>query len=490
MSAAGKVRAFARRPWGSVLVGAAAVAVVVGAGTLAAPTATSTPEVPVVEPVASAELLCPITVATSALVSTVSAGVAPVPGVDSEGTGRLAALSATPDEAPKTIDGPGQVVTDRIEGDSAAPRTARATGSWAAGFGADQVARSGEGATRGLAASPCARPITDGWILGGASTVGRTTQILLVNDDDRAAQVDLLVYGPDGEVVSPAGSGVVVPPFARSVVRLSALAPDQKYTAIHVVARTGRIAVSALQTAAKGFTPLGMSVLPVTQAGRRVVIPDIPKVASARLLLLSPDGPAEATVRLVTRDGSITPVGLDALSLEQNQLRPLSLTAALAGDSAGVVVTADVPVVAAVIVTTGTGSELREGDVTAGTPALTAPGIVTGLGLGTILHVVGIAAPGAATSVRLDVYVGGSSTPAWTRTADVPAGSSMRVRVTVDKDGSLLVITPLGKGPAYVTREVTERGPRGPLLALAPVLPTRATTTVPPVVQRPGSSLR
>jgi len=108
----------------------------------------------------------------------------------------------------------------------------------------------------------------------------------------------------------------------------------------------------------------------VTQAGRRVVIPDIPKVASARLLLLSPTGPAEATVKLVTGDGTITPVGLDALSLDQNQVSPISLTKALAGDAAGVLVTADVPVVAAVVVTTGEGSELREGDVTAGTPAL------------------------------------------------------------------------------------------------------------------------
>jgi hypothetical protein len=489
MSGAARVRAFVRRPWGSVLVGAVAVCGVVGLGTLAVPDRTSTPAVPVIEPVASADLLCPITVATEALVSTVSAGVAPVPGV-AQGGAKLAALTAKADEPPKIVAEPGEVVTDRIEGESAAPRTARAVGSWAAGFGADQVARSGEGATRGLAAAPCARPITDGWILGGASTVGRTAQILLVNDDDRAAQVDLLVYGKAGEVVSPAGSGVVVPALSRSVVRLSALAPNQTITAVHVVARTGRIAVSGLQTAAKGFTPLGMSALPVTQPGRRVVIPDIPKVAGARLLLLSPTGPAEASVKLLTKDGAITPVGLDAVSLDQNRVVPLDLGEALAGEPAGVLVTADVPVVAAVVVTTGEGPELKEGDVTAGTPALGAPGIVTGLGLGTILHVVGISAPAAATSVRLDVYVGGSTTPVWTRTVDVAAGASSRVRVQVDKDGSLLVVTPLGEGPAYITREVTEQGPRGPLLALAPVLPTRATTTVPPVQQRPGSALQ
>ena len=116
-----------------------------------------------------------------------------------------------------------------------------------------------------------------------------------------------------------------------------------------------------------------MSVLPVTQASRRVVIPDIPKVSSARLLLLSPSGPAEIGVKLLTADGAITPVGLDSVSLEENRVEAVSLTEALAGEAAGVVVTSDVPVVAAVVVTTGGSGELREGDVTAGMPASPRP---------------------------------------------------------------------------------------------------------------------
>ena len=66
MSALHDVRAFVRRPWGSVLAGTVAVAVVVGVGVLAAPDPVPVVAEPVVEPVASAELLCPITVATSA----------------------------------------------------------------------------------------------------------------------------------------------------------------------------------------------------------------------------------------------------------------------------------------------------------------------------------------------------------------------------------------------------------------------------------------
>lgn len=489
MSRTDSVMAAVRRPWGTVLAGAAVLILVAGAGALGATDSSSVAVDPVVEPVASAELLCPITVATSALVSTVSAGVAPLPGV-ADGGATLSSLSTSSADKPEVIESAGRIVSDVIEGKPSAPRSARATGSWAAGFGADQIARSGQGATRGLAAAPCARPITDGWILGGSSTVGRVAQVLLVNDDDRAAQVDLLVYGTDGEVVSPAGAGVVVPPLSRSVVRLSALAPDQAVTAVNVVARTGRIAVSALETASDGLIPLGMSALPVSQASRSVVIPDLPRVATATLLLLSPNGPAEAQVKLLTRDGAITPVGLESVILDGDTLVSLPLTDALAGEPAGLLVTADVPVVAAVVVTTGTGTQLQEGDVTAGTPALVAPGIVVGLGTGTIRHVVGLAAPGGDTGVRLDLYVGGSTTPSWTRTVDVASGSSARVLVEVTKNDSLLVLTPLGPGPVHATRELTERGPRGPMLALAQVLPTRATTTVPPVVSVPGSGLR
>jgi len=484
------LRAFLRRPWATVVLGAVAALLVVGAGWAFLPGPTTTPDAePVVEPVASAELLCPITVATDALVSTVSAGVAPVPGV-ADGTATLATLSQDASGAQKPIAAPGSVVTDTISRKPSSPRIARATGSWAAGFGADQTARSGQGASRGLAVSPCARPLTDGWLVGGSSAVGRQMQVLLVNDDDRPSQVDLLVYGTDGEIASPAGSGVVVPALSRSVVRLAALAPGQSITAVHVIARSGRIAVSALETAANGLTPLGMSALPVTQPSRSVVIPDVPAVREAHLLLLAPDDDATATVRLLTADGAITPVGLESVALDREHLRSLSLTDALAGGAAGVVVTSDTPVVAAVVMTAGgTTATLTEMETTAGTPRLTAPGIVVGLATGSVRHGVGLAAPTDDAVVRLDLYAAGSTTPVSTRTVTVTGGTSIRVPVAVTQPGAMLVVTPVSGGPVYATRELTELGSRGFMLALAPILPLRASTTVPPVAQVPGSSL-
>jgi hypothetical protein len=42
----------------------------------------------------------------------------------------------------------------------------------------------------------------------------------------------------------------------------------------------------------------------------------------------------------------------------------------------------------------------------------------------------------------------------------------------------------------YAGRQVTERGARGPMIALAPIYPTRSTTLVPVVVSVAGSSVR
>jgi hypothetical protein len=486
---AARLVARARTPWGTVLVASAAVLLVVGAGRIAAPAPEPVVDAaPVVEPVASADLLCPVTVATKALTSAVSAGVAPLPGVD-EGTAALAVLApAGGGSAPERLEAPGTVVVDVVSGKSAPPRTARATGSWSAGFGADQTARSGQGATRGLAAAPCARPVTEGWLVGGASTVGRTTQVLLVNDDDRPAQVDLLVYGPEGPIPSPAGSGVVVPALSRSVVRLAALAPDQAITAIHVVARSGRIAASALETAQDGLTPRGMAVLPLTQAGERVVIPSIPAVTSARLLLLAPDAATDVSLKILTADGSFAPAGIETLSLEQGLVASVDITDVLAGEPSGILVEADTPVVAAVVVSAGGDSKLSEMDVTAGTPALTAPGIVVGLAPGGATTTIAVASAQAAATVRLDLYAGGSSTPAWTSTVQVGAGGLVRTPVPVTAPDSFLVVVPVSGGPVHVTRELLEAGARGPMVALAPVLPTRATTTVPPVVALPASA--
>jgi len=110
-----------------------------------------------------------------------------------------------------------------------------------------------------------------------------------------------------------------------------------------------------------------------------------------------------------------------------------------------------------------------------------------------IQHAVTLAAPDTDAVVRLDLYVPGTTAPQWTTTVNVIGGSVGVIAVPVTSvsaaASSILVVTPVSGGVVYAARSVTEAGARGPMLALAPIYPTRATTIVPPVVQVPGSSV-
>jgi hypothetical protein len=483
-----------RRPGALVALAVVALLLVVGVGQLRVPDVVVADNTPKQEPVASTELVCPVTTATDALASVITAGVASLPSV-TDGVATLADLTTRASSAKsEVITKPGQTVLRVITGKPAPSLLARASGTFAAGFGADQQIRSGQGSTRGLAVSPCARPVTDAWLVGGGTTVGRITQVLLVNDDDRPAQVDLLVYGVKGAVDAPGGSGIVLPASTRRQVRLDTLAPNQAVTAVHVIARSGRIGVSGLDQQTNGLIPLGMSLLSATQPGRRVVIPNIPSpVRSAVLELLSPDADTTVTLTLLTDDGPIAPAGIDTVELTAGKVKVVNLTEVLAGLPAGLVVTSDgADVVAGAEVRTGEGADLKEKDATAGAPELTRPAIVVGLAKNQLDHRVIVAAPDAASVVRFELFAPGSAAPVWTQVVPVPSGSVRRViiPVTTAAATSILVITPVSGGPVFAGRQVTERGARGPMIALAPIYPTRATTAVPVVVSVPGSSVR
>ena len=477
---------------GVALATAGALIILAGAGTLLNRGHDLTPAVPTVEPVASSELVCPITTATSELTSVITAGVAPLTTVV-DGTANLANLvKAGAATDPLVIKSPGALVARVIEGESAPAQVASAIGSFATGFGADQSIRSGVGASRGLAIAPCGRPLTDGWIVGGESSLGRLTTILLVNNDDRPAQVDLEIYGANGPISSPAASGIAVAAASTQRVSLATLAPNEPVTAVHVLAQSGRVGASALEFDTRGLIPQGVSVISPSSSGRSLVIPMVPKnVTGARLILLAPTKDSTAHVTLLTPQGPVTPVGFDSVDLAAGQVANLDLTPALASTEGGLVIRADHDIVAGVLVITGTREQLHEGDRESATPPLTSPGLITGLAGGNLINTLGIASPTAASTVRIDLYASGSATPSWTREVKIGAGSIADVKVPVSsaKATSMVLVTPVSGGPVYVTRVETEIGRNGPMVGLAPLLSTRATTLVPPVEAVPGSAV-
>ncbi len=477
---------------GVALVAAASVIVLAAVGTLINRGSVVQPAVPTVEPVASSEVVCPITTATNDLTSAITAAVAPLPTVV-DGTANLANLVKTGASTdPLVIKSPGTLVSRVFRGKSGPAQMASSLGSYATGFGADQSIRSGMGASRGRAIAPCSRSVTDAWLLGGSSLVGHLTTILLVNNDDRSAQVDLEIFGADGQISSPGATGIAVAGASTLRVSLAALAPNQPVTAVHVVVQSGRVGASALEFDSNGLTPQGVSAMSASTAGRSLVIPMIPKkVAAARLILLAPSRDATAHVTLLTTQGAATPVGFDSVQLTAGEVQILDLTKVLAGGSGGLMVKADGDIVAGAVVTSGGKDQLREGDKEAATPALTSPGLITGLAGPHLVHELGIAAPSSTATVKVDLYVGGKAAPTWTRTVTVKQGSIVDevVPVSTPDSTSMILVTPVSGGPVYVTRVETELGRNGPMLGLAPLLPIRATTLVPPVESVPGSAV-
>ena len=481
-----------RRPPITAAVAGLGLVVLAGLGQLAPqPTGGAVP--PTTEPLASGELVCGGTIASRTIVSTVTAAVVPTGAVTS-GRATLAALTTKASAAkPTVLAAPGATATRRAVGAPTLPQLAQARGSFAAGLAADQQMLGLAGVGRGLAIAPCTSPVSDSWLVGGAATVGRLSQVLLTNDDDRAAQVDLELFGPGGAVSSSATTGLVVKASSRLVVRLDALAPGTKNFVVHVIVRAGRVSALGLDQTSVGLVPQGLTYLSPTFAGTRLVIPEVVGTSrTSRLLLLAPDADASVSVRLVTTDGTITPVGLDSVDLPAGKVVSLDLAPAAAGEDAGLLITSYQPVVAGTEVSVGERRKFAETDSASPVAPLTEPALVSGLS-STGLQTMVLTAPGKSATVRLQLFLSGTTTPSWTSTVHIDAGTQAAVVLPL-KGGitdAMLLLTPQpGGGPVYAARRMQVSRPDGDLVATAPLLPHRATAVVPGVASVPGSSVR
>ncbi|MBM7025612.1 DUF5719 family protein [Clavibacter zhangzhiyongii] len=110
----------------------------------------------------------------------------------------------------------------------------------------------------GLAAAPCSEATADSWLVGGATTTGRTTFVVLDNPSGVSSTVDLAITGEDGAVSAPGASGIAVPAGARRVLSLAGLAPDLSAPAVHVQSRGGQVVATLEQTTVRGLLAGGV----------------------------------------------------------------------------------------------------------------------------------------------------------------------------------------------------------------------------------------
>ena len=257
-------------------VGAAALA----AGVILVPGPTITAAAPAIDvvPDRGAQLLvCPGPVLGLSTGAGAQVGALAAPERLSAGTGLVEAgipLSDAINGTAATVTLPVAAPDDRV---AAVERTEPAT---------DDVS--------GLTAAECAAPTPATWLVGGDTTTGRTTWIVLSNPGAVVATVRIDVWGADGVIDAPGTTGIVVAPGSQRILPLAGFAPGEPSPVVAVSSRGGAVAATLQQTVVRGLQPAGAAIVTgVSAPGRVHVIPALP--------VIDPDGVAQSAAA----DGSL-----------------------------------------------------------------------------------------------------------------------------------------------------------------------------------------
>ena len=318
------------------------------------------------QPVDSATAVCPepgsVDGSLTTSIMTVIPGLA---GQDREGDAQIGYLEGgesdgsggreggvTADAQPQgALAAPGDVA-QVISGETRLPALeVRTFGGLAPGLVAAQTTRDSFSDGRGLASQPCLGPDTTWWFVGGGSTAGRESALVLVNPEVTPAELEVAISGPDGPVSAPRLRGLVVEPRSRVVVRLSREAPRLPAAAWRVTVRQGRVMAALSDREADGFVPRGADWIPASvDPATRVLVPGVIGGDGGRQLLVHAPGELTATVsvRLITAQGSFVPAATPEIEVPGGAVVAVDLDSSLQGDDATVDLQSDLPIVAGV----------------------------------------------------------------------------------------------------------------------------------------------
>jgi hypothetical protein len=343
----------------------------------------------------------------------------------------------------------------------------------------------------GLATVRCGEPSSDLWFVGpGQQNGAAQLQLDLMNVDSLAATVDVSLITDAGAVQAGNLTGITVPPHQTVTESLSSAAGKSSVVAIGVQTSVGRVAADVAAGSAHGSPTswLPSAAAPATQ----LVIPGVPASSQAAGLFLAVPGAANAKVSVlaITPQGHYQPFGPQSVELPGQSASYTALTP-LGGTAAALQITANVPVVASVLVpgsgvgasTTATGP-IHEQAVVAGNAS----------GSGLVVSVV-LSAPAAAARVRLteiassasasSASASSASASSTSQVLTVRAGHTLMTPVTPPPGTKLgtafaIVITPLaGSGPLYAARVETQN--QTTIVSIIPAISALTTISLPGV---------
>ena len=236
---------------------------------------------------------------------------------------------------------------------------------------------------RGLAAAACDVPSTDVWLVGGATTVGRTTLLTLANPNAVPSTAAIEIVGPEGAVEAPGLTGITVPANGQRTLSIAGFAPDLAEFVVHVTSRGGPILANLQFSIVRGIEPggvdiVGATAVPATKTviaglvvlgadavSERLGEPGYEDLPTTLRLYVPGEVEAAATVRIIpegdsSAEGSSTG-GSTAGASFQLVVQPGVVTdvpiESLVDGSYSVIVETTVPVIAAVRASTVAGVE-------------------------------------------------------------------------------------------------------------------------------------
>ena len=210
------------------------------------------------------------------------------------------------------------------------------------------VERVGGGDITGLAAITCTAPLTEQWIVAGATTIGSSARIVLTNPADASVEATVTAYGELGKLDS---RRIAIGPGAQQDVLLEGVVVDVAALAVHI-SSTGTGVVAALQDSRLGgFQPFGTDWATTSSLATELALPGVgtggSSKESATVRLVAPNG-GTARLSLLAEDGASLWEGVAALELEPGVVVEVAVPAV---DEGTVRISATSPVVAGALIT-------------------------------------------------------------------------------------------------------------------------------------------
>ena len=224
----------------------------------------------------------------------------------------------------------------------------------------------------GLASAECTAASGSTWLAGGATSLGRTTLLLLSNPTGVPAVVSVQVFGETGEITAPGMDGIAVAAGAQRVLSLAGFAPGLASPVVHVQSTGGQVVANLEQSTVRGVTPGGIDFVAGTSApATTTVLPGVVVSGTAALqtlqgqtgfddlqttirLFLPGSKATTANITVLAENGTVTGKPIKA-DLQAGSVTDLPLDQ-LSDGSYTVLVSSKVPVLASVRVSTAAGA--------------------------------------------------------------------------------------------------------------------------------------